>query len=147
FPYRTLVEGNRARTKHEPELELLDTGVFDGDRYFDVFVEYAKASPNDILAKITVFNRGDEPAEIDVLPHLWFRNAWLWREDAVKPELTLERNGSEKIVAHHPDLGEYHLFFEGDAEPLFTENETNTARLFGVEGSGHYKDAFHAFVV
>jgi hypothetical protein len=147
FPYQHLVEGNRGRGKHEPELEILDTGIFDDDRYFDVFVEYAKASPNDVLAKITVHNRGDEAAEIEILPQLWFRNTWSWRQGTTKPVMMLERNGTEKIVARHPDLGEYHFFFDGDADPLFTENETNTERLYGVKGSGHAKDAFHAFVV
>ena len=108
---------NRQRNRKQPEYELLDTGVFEGDRYFDVFVEYAKETPEDILIKITVWNRGPEPATLHLLPTLWFRNTWSWRNDVVKPSLRLgEGAGSAKTVrASHPLLGENLLLLRGRA--------------------------------
>src|SRR3974390_3254642 len=129
FPYRDLVDTNRSRSRSEFEYELLDTGVFDDNRYFDVFVEYAKESPEDILIQFTVHNRGPEPAELHVLPTLWFRNQWSWQGSAVRP--SLQRLGNV-VKAIEPALGERFLYFDGDASLLFTENETNTQRVFGV---------------
>jgi hypothetical protein len=144
YPYAWLVEENRRRGRQDPEFELLDTGVFDDDRYFDVLVEYAKASPDDLLMRITVHNRGPDAATIDLLPQLWFRNTWSWNNGA-KPGLSLADGA---VVAHHERLGEYRLHVEGGPELLFTDNETNTARVFGVQGShGPFKDAFHEYLI
>jgi hypothetical protein len=146
FPYAWLVEENRRRGKDQPEFELIDTGIFDDDRYFDVFVEYAKAAPNDILMRITVHNRGPEEAAIHVLPQIWFRNVWAWNGGAAKPELSVLSDGA--ITARHADLGTYHLYADDHPTLLFCDNETNAERLFGVSGPpGHFKDAFHDYVV
>src|SRR5438034_3938921 len=133
YPYANLVDTSRSRSRQDFEYELLDTGVFDEDRYFDVFVEYAKASPEDILIQITVCNRGSDAAALHVLPTLWFRNEWSWGRDAPLPELRQEGHGDAggMIVASHPDLGERFFYAEGGDVLLFTENETNTERLFG----------------
>ena len=150
FPYARLVEENRRRGKHERELELADTGVLDGDRFFDVTAEYAKASPDDVLIRITVTNRGPESARIDVLPTLWFRNTWSWGRTgegySAKPHLERAADGS--IVADHESLGRYRLSCAGEPELLFTENETNAERLFGAANASPWvKDAFHAYLV
>ena len=146
FPYRALVEENARRGKDQPEFELLDTGLFDDDRYFDVFVEYAKASPGDLLMRITVHNRGPEDSEIHLLPQLWFRNTWSWSEGAPRPILYRDDDGL--IEARHVLLGDFRFWCEGNPELIFTENETNSPRLFGVpEKGGFYKDAFHDHVV
>ncbi len=145
FPYRDLVETNQKRSREDFEYELLDTGVFDADRYFDVFVEYAKADPEDLLIRISVHNRGPEPAKLHVLPTLWFRNTWSWDKEATKPLLHAEDHA---IIASQPQLGIYTLHCEGESELLFTENETNAARLWGQANACNYvKDAFHEFVV
>ncbi|OGF24751.1 MAG: glucosidase, partial [Candidatus Eisenbacteria bacterium RBG_19FT_COMBO_70_11] len=155
YPYDRLVEENRRRGRREPELELLDTGVFDGGRYFDVFAEYAKAGPDDLLVRITVANRGPEAATLHLLPTLWFRNTWSWGRTGegypAKPGLARVAEGA--IRAQHETLGAFRL----DAGPgpsgrmpalLFTENETNTERLFGAGNRAPWtKDAFHAAVV
>ena len=144
YPYAWLVEENRRRGRQDPEFELLDTGVFDDDRYFDVFVEYAKAAPDDMLMRITVHNRGPDAATIHLLPQLWFRNTWSWNNGA-RPGLGLADGA---IVAHHETLGEYRLHVEGKPAFLFTENETNAARLFGAQGAaGPFKDAFHEYLI
>ncbi|WP_204737999.1 MGH1-like glycoside hydrolase domain-containing protein [Gluconacetobacter azotocaptans] len=146
YPYRDIVETNRRRSRDEPEYELLDTGVFDNDRYFDVFVEYAKEGPEDVLIRITVHNRGREAARLRVLPTLWFRNTWSWDDDRCKPSLQGVKPGA--IRATHPELGEYWLDCDGAPELLFTENESNTQRLWGKANSAaHVKDAFHAYVI
>ncbi len=141
FPYADLVETNRRRTRDEMEYELLDTGVFDGDRYFDVFVEYAKGGAEDILVQITAINRGPEEAELHLLPTLWFRNDWAaWiARPAEKPNLKQIEGpaGTSAVAAAHPVLGEYILYCEGDVPLLFTENETNNERLF----PGHPNDS------
>jgi hypothetical protein len=150
YPYSNLVETNRRRGRHDFEYELLDTGVFDGDRYFDVFVEYAKASPEDILIRISVENRGPEPAKLHVLPTLWFRNVWSWGGDAPRPVLKEVAGGSSARVvsASHPALGDRALYCEGAPALLFTENETNTERLFGTPNRTPYvKDAFDNYIV
>jgi hypothetical protein len=134
YPYADLVETNRRRTRDEMEYELLDTGIFKGDRYFDVFVEYAKGGPEDILVQITAVNRGPASAELHVLPTLWFRNDWSsWiSRPAEKPTLRQITGpaGTPTIAATHPVLGEYYLYCDGEVPLLFTENETNNARLF-----------------
>ena len=146
FPYRDLIEKNHSRSRDEFEYELLDTGVFDTDRYFDVFVEYTKADPDDMLARITVHNRGPETAELHLLPTLWFRNTWSWDQAAAKPWLRQVKDGM--VLASHPLLGDQTLHCDGDPELLFTENETNASRLWGQSNPSPYvKDAFHNYVV
>ena len=149
YPYGNLVETNRRRGKQDFEYELLDTGVFDQDRYFDVFVEYAKASPEDILIQITVDNRGPEPATLHVLPTLWFRNVWSWGGDAARPVLRQAAGEAGGVIAaSHPDLGERFLYAEGAAALLFTENETNNERLFGSPNRTPYvKDGINNYIV
>jgi hypothetical protein len=140
YPYDDLIATNRRRGKHDLEYELLDTGVFDQDRYFDVFVEYAKAAPEDILVQITVSNRGPEPATLHVLPTVWFRNTWSWAGQAPRPMLRQVAPGAagDVIAATHPDLGERFFYSEGAAELLFIENETNSQRLVGVPNRTPY---------
>ncbi|HEV7998806.1 MAG TPA: glucosidase [Planctomycetaceae bacterium] len=146
YPYGDLIDVNRRRGRVGLEYELLDTGVFDQDRYFDVFVEYAKASAQDILIRITVCNRGPEPAALDVLPTLWFRNTWSWGGEAPRP--TLRQAGPGAIVASHPHLGERFLYCDSAAALLFTENETNTERLFGAPNRTPYvKDGIDDYIV
>jgi hypothetical protein len=154
FPYAKLVEEARRRTRNEPEYELADTGVFDGERYFDVLAEYAKASPDDILIRITVANHGAEAATLHLLPTLWFRNTWSWgrsgEEYPPKPVITSDGNGG--FVADHATLGRLRLAVEHREgslpDSLFTENETNSERLFGSKNtSPFYKDAFHDYLV
>jgi len=149
YPYEKLVSGNAARNRFEPEYELIDTGVFDENRYFDVFVEYAKAAPEDILVRVTAVNRGKEPAALELLPTLWFRNTWAEHGDTKLPHLRREREGAPAIVAaEHPELGTRFLHCEGEPELLFTNNETNTWRLYGAPNpSAWVKDAFHEYVV
>ncbi|MGE5295297.1 MAG: MGH1-like glycoside hydrolase domain-containing protein [Solirubrobacterales bacterium] len=150
YPYDDLVATNRRRSRLEPEYELLDTGVFADNRYFDVSVEYAKASPEDILIRITIENRGPEAATVHVLPTLWFRNVWTWSPGTSKPSLRQGggRKGTRTIVASHPELGERFLCVEGDVPLLFTENETNTQRLVGAGNAGPYvKDGINNYVV
>jgi Glycosyl hydrolase family 63 C-terminal domain len=146
FPYHDLVETNKRKSREDFEYELLDTGVFDEDRYFDVFVEYAKGDPEEILIRVTVHNRGPETATIHVLPTIWFRNTWSWDEGAVKPKLSQNKNGA--VLASHGQLGERTLCCEGAPELLFTENESNAIRLWGQSNPSPYvKDAFHEYVV
>ena len=150
FPYGDLIETNKRRNYNDMEYELLDTGIFSEDRYFDVFVEYAKESAEDILIRITVSNRGPERADLAVLPTLWFRNTWSWGKDSVKPLLE-QKTGTENtsvIGASHPDLGVRYLHCEGSAPLLFTENETNDERVFGQPNSTLYvKDGINEYVV
>jgi hypothetical protein len=147
YPYDDLVETNRRRGRRDPEYELLDTGVFDEDRYFDIFVAYAKASPTDLLIEIKVANRGPEAAEIDLLPTLWFRH--VWSEEGPRPTLHGTDDPSlPMITARHETLGSYLLAVDGPATLLFTENETNSERLWGQPNSSPYvKDAFDAYLV
>jgi len=150
YPYDDLVQTNRQRTRNDYEYELLDTGVFDDDRYFDVFVEYAKAAPEDILIRITVKNRGPEAAVLHVLPTLWFRNTWSGATGEAKPALRqlTGQPGLSMVGVSHADLGERFLYGEGEASLLFTENETNNERLFGTPNLNPYvKDAFHNYLV
>ena len=146
YPYQDLIDGNRARGAADPEYELLDTGIFDDDRYFDVTVEYAKPSPTDTLMTITVENRGPDAAPIHVIPQLWFRNTWSWGRDPQQP--TLAWVTPTTVEATHPSLGRYRADFDGTPDLLFAENETNTPRLFGAAANGRrYKDAFHDRIV
>src|SRR5512136_517206 len=153
FPYDELVRRNKGRSREEMEFELLDTGVFDGDRYFDVFVEYAKGDPEDLLVRITAVNRGPEAAEIHLLPTLWFRNDWsTWiAGPSAKPRIARipGPRGASVVSAVHPGMGGYLLHCEGDAPLLFTENVTNNERLFpGEKNEGPYvKDGINDFVV
>ncbi|HEX8502199.1 MAG TPA: hypothetical protein VF659_16565 [Pyrinomonadaceae bacterium] len=163
YPYEALIAGGRARGPHEPEFELLDTGVFDGDRYFDVFVEYAKAGPEDVCVRIEAFNRGPEDAPLHLLPQLWFRNTWAWRPGArPEPSITLGPVGADFISLRAEDagpvpglpfeyeLGARHLYAQAGGRPLFTFNETNAPRVWGPQAQSrkpYVKDAFHRHVV
>src|SRR5215210_4603401 len=150
FPYANLVTTNRKRGRTEFEYELLDTGAFDRNRYFDCFVEYAKASPEDVLVRITVHNRGPEAAGLHVLPTLWFRNEWAGLGAADRPGIRQVSATPNRAVASatHGQLGERYLYCEGDARLLFTENETNTQRVFGVPNRTPYvKDGINNHVV
>src|SRR5919108_5581538 len=153
FPYADLVETNRQRGKGEPEYELFDTGIFAENRYFDIFIEYAKADVEDILIRLTAFNRGPEDADLTLLPTVWFRNTWSWgweHDQMERPSLKAISSGSHGrwIEANHATLGRYLLDCEGADALLFTENETNTERLFHSPNITPYvKDAFHAYVI
>ena len=156
YPYADLVAENQRRGRQAMEYELLDTGVFEGDRYFDVFVEYAKASPEDTLIQISVVNRGPETKSLAVLPTLWFRNTWSWDEGSEKPRIKLAnaQPSFSTLETSHPDLGTHYLYcqshdnWQGESSLLFTENETNFQALFGGENNTPYvKDAFHRYVI
>ncbi len=147
FPYQRLLDENRRRTRADPEFELLDTGIFDDDRYFDVFVEYAKAAPEDLLIRITACNRGPEASVLHLLPTLWFRNDWSWQPGRPRPRIAAD--GPGVLKTSHRTLEPYWLYFDPRAcdDLLFTENESNAPRLWGSGGSGWFKDAFHDRVV
>ena len=150
FPYDRLVEENRRRTRQDPEFELIDSGVFDGNRYFDVFVEYAKATSEDLCIRIQIVNRGPEPAELTVLPTLWFRNTWSWGSDIRRPRLKEGEAVTDMSVieTNHDYYGKRRLLCDGQPPLLFTENETNTRRLYGDhDGAAYVKDGFHNYVV
>ena len=148
FPYADLVSENGRRSKHEGEYELVDTGVFVGDRYLDVEVEYAKADADDILIRLNIVNRGPEAAAIDVLPTVWFRNTWSWSQNVDRPSLARAAGKGAAVELDEPKYGRRFLHCGGSPELLFTENETNTDRVFGYDGGERYtKDAFHRFVV
>jgi hypothetical protein len=147
YPYRDLVETSRRRSREEFEYELLDTGVFKDDRYFDVFVEYAKETPEDVFVRISVYNRGPEPARLRLLPTLWFRNTWSWGEDDSLTPL-LRETAPGVIHAAHQDIGDHWLYCDGCPELLFTENETNAQRLWRQPNASPYvKDAFHSYLI
>ncbi|PIG92463.1 glucosidase [Gloeocapsopsis sp. IPPAS B-1203] len=155
FPYDDLVQTNRSRSRDELEYELLDTGIFNGNRYFDIFVEYAKADAEDILIKISACNRGDSAAALDILPTLWFRNTWSWANGGSKPVMQkLEGTGVSVIHAYHTDdlfnekLGDYYFYCDQAVPLLFTENETNNERLFGSANTNPYvKDGINNYIV
>jgi hypothetical protein len=150
YPYADLVETSRRRSRRESEYELLDTGIFDQDRYFDVFVEYAKASPEDILIRITVHNRGSQASELHVLPTLWFRNQWSWNVAPDRPVAQQVPGVSSSSVVKCVDsrLGERYLYCDGQPSLLFTENETNSQRSFGVPNRNPYvKDSINDSIV
>ncbi len=150
YPYADLVEENHRRGRSEPEYELVDSGAFDDGRWFDVVVEYAKAHADDILVRISVSNRGPEPASLDLLPTLWFRNTWSWGRHHARPTLAAAASidGGVVIRAEHPQLGDYHLVGAGSPTLLFTENESNAERLWGTANASPYvKDGIGAAVV
>ncbi|MBC7931514.1 MAG: glucosidase, partial [Rubrivivax sp.] len=160
FPYAQLIEENRRRGKRDAEFELLETGIFDEDRYFDVLIEYAKEDAEEILVRITAFNRGPEAAELHLLPTIWFRNTWSWDADAPRPELRrvlagrVAPVGAESggpsiaaIEAQHDYYGTRWLYCEGEPELLFTENDTNTQLLYGTPNGGHVIDGINDYVV
>jgi hypothetical protein len=150
YPYEDIVRTNHRRGRRDFEYELLDTGVFDDNRYFDVFVEYAKASAEDLLIEITVHNRGPESAELHVLPTLWFRNVWAGRDESARPTLRqiAGASGTTVVEATGSPVGEYRWFCDGGVPVLFTENETNTHRIFNSDNRTPYvKDAFHSYVI
>src|SRR5205823_6071242 len=150
FPYADLVAENRRRSREDPEYELLDTGIFDDDRYFDVFVEYAKAAPDDVLIRISAVNRGSEAAALHLLPTLWFKNEWSWYFDRPKPVIDIARVDEKRfaLAAKHDRLAQYWLYGNAADELLFTENETNAERLFGAPNASPFvKDAFHEYLI
>jgi hypothetical protein len=149
FPYEDIIFSNRKRTRTDLEYELINTGVFDDDRYFDVVLEYAKASAEDILIRVTVHNRGPQDASLRLLPTLWYRNTWSSVPGGIKPDLSSLSNSScPTIHAAHPKLGNYYLFCEGAHELLFTENETNNERIFGLPNTSPcLKDGINNYVV
>jgi hypothetical protein len=150
FPYSQLVEVNYWRSRQEPEYELLDTGVFDAERYFDVVVEYAKATTDDLLIRITAYNRGPEPALLHLLPTLWYRNTWAWNDDQTRPVLRAKEDSRDHAVieAEHATLGRHWLFCHGAPALLFTDNDTNTQRLYGTPNAAAFvKDGINDYIV
>ncbi len=152
YPYEQLIQENRRRTRLEREYELVDTGIFDQGRYFDVEVEYGKVAAEDLLVRISISNRGPEAASIQVLPTLWFRNTWSWGRDDRRPSIAAAKEPPKsklkRAIARHWDLGEYVLYCSDADELLFTENQTNNERLYGAPSPSPYvKDAFHEYVV
>jgi hypothetical protein len=145
FPYARLVEENRRRGSADPEFELIDTGVFDGNRYFDVEVTYAKAAPDDILMEVVATNRGSESAILHLLPQFWFRNTWSWKPGIGRP--ALRRDGAAGIIATHPSMPTMRLVCDGVPELLFCDNETNAGRLWGQQRPGYFKDGINDYVV
>jgi hypothetical protein len=146
YPYQQLLDENHKRGLNDREYELMDTGIFAADRYFDVFVEYAKADAEDVLMRITVHNRGPETASLALLPHVWFRNTWSWGRDPQKPELS--QVSATRLLATHCSLGAFQIDFDPPEELLFTENETNVRCVFNTgSDDGYFKDAFHEYVV
>jgi len=141
FPYQQLVEGNR-RSKDEPEFELVDTGVLNENRYFDVIIEYAKAGVDDLLMLVTAYNRGPDSAPLHLIPQCWARNVWSWGKDFKKSSFNLISAGHVAIESTK-SLGLYRLYFEANGEAWFCDNETNLPRLYGVAADGYFKDAFH----
>src|SRR5258708_7424063 len=147
YPYTRLLEENRGRGKDQPEFELLDTGVFEENRYFDVFAEYAKAGIEDLCIRVTIANRGPETADLHLLPTLWFRNTWSWYEGRTKPTLKFDA-AHGAIRAQEREIGTYWLYADQGGTPLFTENETNNQKLFNSPNSSQFvKDAFHRCVI
>ena len=146
FPYEQLVEENCRRGRDQPEFELIDTGIFAENRYFDVEIEYAKADPDDILMQITVHNRAGEAASLHVLPQLWARNIWSWRADSMRPRLLAR--GNDGISVDHPSISPMRLICDGRPEFLFCENETNCKRIWGTPSTGQYfKDGINDYIV
>ncbi|MEX2234651.1 MAG: glucosidase [Cyclobacteriaceae bacterium] len=145
FPYRDLVEKNRKLNRSQPEYDLIDTGIFDDNKYFDVFIEYAKESTNDLVIKISAHNRGPEKAVIHLLPQVWFRNTWAWGNHPYKPSMFRDNKGVIRI--NHKSLGDYYLYAEGDPEILFCENETNSGRLYKHPRPGTFKDGINDFII
>jgi len=146
YPYAWLLDENKHRSRDQPEFELIDTGIFDNDEYFDVFIEYAKNDPEDILIKITVYNRGSRDAALNVLPTVWFRNTWAWGYSNYCPQLTADSHGVVEI--YHKDLKQRWLMAEGAPDVLFCDNETNTQRLYNYDdGRRYFKDGINDHIV
>ncbi len=146
FPYKWLIDENKRRGRQDPEFELMDTGIFDRNEYFDVFTEYVKSAQEDILIKITIHNRGEEDAPLNAMPTLWFRNTWAWGYDSRKPDLCAS---SDKVISiFHKDLGQMWLHTEGEAQLLFCDNETNSRRLYNYDdGRKYYKDGINDYII
>jgi hypothetical protein len=150
YPYEQLIKENAARGKHDPEYEILDTGIFDDGNYFDVYTEYAKRNSTDIVIKITIINRGNDEAKLTVMPTLWFSNYWSAYPNWEKPVITLSNSGTGEpfVVTTHPSIVNYHLYFQDADQLMFTENETNQYRVFGIPNPTPFvKDAFHEVIV
>jgi hypothetical protein len=146
FPYAQIRNVNRQRNRSDPEYELIDTGIFDEDRYFDVLIEYCKNDVDDILVRVTAINRGPETATLHLLPTVWFRNTWSWGYGTPRPELA--KDSAQTISVHEHTLGDYKVWFEDSPPLLFTENETNTEAKYGyASGEQHYKDGFHRYII
>ncbi|MEO5650621.1 MAG: glucosidase, partial [Ginsengibacter sp.] len=146
YPYLDLLQQNKNRNRHEPEYEILDTGVFNDDKYFDVYIEYAKKDSEDIFIKIEAVNRGNEKAPISILPTLWFYNNWQYEGEKNKPSINFVTNQS--VIAQHHSLGLYYLYFQPTDEVLFTENETNFEKLYDRPNTSEFvKDAFHYAII
>lgn len=146
FPYKKLVIENKRRSRLEPEYELIDTGVFDDSRYFDIFIEYAKNNENDLLIKVTAHNRSDKIASVDIIPQIWFRNTWSWGHENYKPQLKFDNHNT--ISIDHKKLGHYNLYCDGNPELLFTDNETNIDRLYGIKNKpAYFKDGINDYIV
>jgi hypothetical protein len=146
FPYSLLVEENKRRSSLQPEFELIDTGIFNNNKYFDIFIEYAKAAANDLLIKITVYNRGDEDASLNVMPTIWFRNTWSWGYDDYKPRMMSANEGD--IMIHHRSLGNYTFHFDSKTQLLFCDNESNLERLYDVENIAAFtKDGVNDYLL
>lgn len=147
YPYNDLVAENKRRTKMDPEYEIMDTGIFDNDEYFDIFIEYAKASPEDLLIKITAHNRASQKAPLYLLPTLWFRNTWCWNYES-KEVFNISGNKKDHLDIEHPTLGKYKLYAEHPPQWLFTDNETNPDRFQKPQnGKRYFKDALHQYIV
>ncbi len=146
FPYEILKEENRRRTRREPEFELADTGIFKANEFFDIVIEYAKISPEDILIKATIYNRGNNAASLYVMPQLWFRNTWSWGYGKPRPQIQL--NSDDSILTMHPVLGNYRLYMRQPAQKLFCDNETNKPKLYGTaQQAEYYKDGINEYLV
>lgn len=146
FPYQQLLQENNKRNRNQPEFELIDTGIFNNNQYFDIFIEYAKVEADDILVRLNIFNRYHQPAEINVLPTIWFRNTWAWGYDAYKPSLFVNDNNS--ISIQHQKLNPLKLYFDGRPELIFCDNETNTQKIYGSESDKRfYKDAVNDYLL
>lgn len=146
FPYQQLVRENKNRTRLQPEFELMDTGIFNTDAYFDIFIEYAKVDTDDILIQLTICNRSSQPAALQVLPTLWFRNTWSWGYDNKKPSLSADDNGT--IAVQHARMKPFRLYYQKADELLFCENETNTKKLYNYDdGKKYFKDGINDFIV
>jgi hypothetical protein len=145
FPYEKLYEENASRGKEHPEFELIDTGIFNDNNYFDIYIEYAKREPEDLLIRITAYNRSSKPAKLDIIPQVWFRNTWAWEDGHEVPNIFLVEDTILKTS--HPELGMMYFSFSEKGSPLFCNNERNGARLYGLPSKGHYfKDGFNDFI-
>lgn len=147
YPYTKLLSENKGRKKDLPEFNLIDTGIFDDNRYFDVYTEYAKGAEEDILIKITAYNRGADKATLHLIPQLWFRNTWAWYRDPYRPNISYQKEKSRYFV-ENKFIGDYYFYFEGAPEPLFCENDTNHHKVYGHKAiAGFWKDGINDYVV